>query len=480
MNSNQTDMIFHTQGGRIALSLLRRLAEASMVHGDGSLRLGGRQEVILGGVPREACELVRRTIGSRLVEHHPRHPNIVTTRAICARSNRTPWLSEGTYEGILQGFQSAPGIAVDIVDPRQTRVPLFTGDIHFVATPTPDYWLLYLNHGADRVRSSLTVALHSDDIPAVAALVQHRTQRGEALDLPALQRDLETRLQGRTTKVGHEALAYPTTITPLSGFELDGKRDCYSLGIAVQTCPLPGAFLVDLAMLAERHQLANAHITPCKGLLIHGIPRAARPYFERLLLKHRINLHPGAWDHVCLDGWLRPELDGCARALLRTLNEQVPHAGALSLALVAGKGAMPDTPIIIRAELPKNRWSLFSRRPRFSLFARENFERNNSKIVAYGQCIPAPALADHVIALIDCYGTARDDVAAASSPPIPVMPRLSAHRCMTCETEYDERYGDPLGDIPPGTPFLDLPEDWSCPTCGAPAEDYKSVRGTAA
>jgi rubredoxin len=32
--------------------------------------------------------------------------------------------------------------------------------------------------------------------------------------------------------------------------------------------------------------------------------------------------------------------------------------------------------------------------------------------------------------------------------------------------EY-ERYGDPDNGIEPGTSFDNLPEDWTCPVCGA-------------
>ena len=37
--------------------------------------------------------------------------------------------------------------------------------------------------------------------------------------------------------------------------------------------------------------------------------------------------------------------------------------------------------------------------------------------------------------------------------------------CTFCGWVYDPAKGDPDGGIPPGTPFADLPEDWSCPKC---------------
>ena len=45
-------------------------------------------------------------------------------------------------------------------------------------------------------------------------------------------------------------------------------------------------------------------------------------------------------------------------------------------------------------------------------------------------------------------------------------------QCRFCSHIYDEAEGDPDTGIPPGTPFEDLPEDWSCPDCGAAKADY--------
>jgi len=38
--------------------------------------------------------------------------------------------------------------------------------------------------------------------------------------------------------------------------------------------------------------------------------------------------------------------------------------------------------------------------------------------------------------------------------------------CSACNYVYDEALGDPDGNIPPGTRFEDIPDDWVCPVCG--------------
>ncbi|GAA5066555.1 [NiFe]-hydrogenase assembly chaperone HybE [Roseibacterium beibuensis] len=44
--------------------------------------------------------------------------------------------------------------------------------------------------------------------------------------------------------------------------------------------------------------------------------------------------------------------------------------------------------------------------------------------------------------------------------------------CKICWTPYDPAEGDSYRQIDPGTAFRDLPEDWSCPNCGAPKEHF--------
>jgi rubredoxin len=45
--------------------------------------------------------------------------------------------------------------------------------------------------------------------------------------------------------------------------------------------------------------------------------------------------------------------------------------------------------------------------------------------------------------------------------------------CQVCGYVYDPAVGDDEGGIPAGTSFEDLPEDWTCPICGAGKDDFE-------
>ena len=44
--------------------------------------------------------------------------------------------------------------------------------------------------------------------------------------------------------------------------------------------------------------------------------------------------------------------------------------------------------------------------------------------------------------------------------------------CKVCWHVYDPAEGDPVWQIPSGTPFADLPEHWSCPNCSTPKDGF--------
>jgi len=53
---------------------------------------------------------------------------------------------------------------------------------------------------------------------------------------------------------------------------------------------------------------------------------------------------------------------------------------------------------------------------------------------------------------------------------------MKKYVCGPCSYVYDPEQGDPENGVEPGTPFENLPDDWVCPTCGAPQDDFFPLR----
>lgn len=49
------------------------------------------------------------------------------------------------------------------------------------------------------------------------------------------------------------------------------------------------------------------------------------------------------------------------------------------------------------------------------------------------------------------------------------------YRCVICGFEYDEEFGWPEDGLEPGTRWADIPDDWTCPDCGATKADFEMV-----
>jgi len=47
----------------------------------------------------------------------------------------------------------------------------------------------------------------------------------------------------------------------------------------------------------------------------------------------------------------------------------------------------------------------------------------------------------------------------------------------SCGYIYNPDRGDRKRKIPKGTPFADLPEDWTCPSCGMSKRNFKPLAG---
>lgn len=49
------------------------------------------------------------------------------------------------------------------------------------------------------------------------------------------------------------------------------------------------------------------------------------------------------------------------------------------------------------------------------------------------------------------------------------------YQCSICGWIYEPEIGDPTSGIRSGIAFGDLPDDWTCPVCGARKEDFVPI-----
>ncbi len=52
---------------------------------------------------------------------------------------------------------------------------------------------------------------------------------------------------------------------------------------------------------------------------------------------------------------------------------------------------------------------------------------------------------------------------------------MKKYKCLLCPYIYDPEIGDPDNGVAPGTAFEDIPEEWTCPECGAPKDQFEPI-----
>ena len=103
---------------------------------------GSRQDLLF---PLEVNDEHLDVISKFNVEIEPNrsYQNIVCSYVSADIFDMTYWLKGSTYLYILEGFDFKPKLKINITDPKQRLVPLFNGNLNFIASDNEDYW--YLN-----------------------------------------------------------------------------------------------------------------------------------------------------------------------------------------------------------------------------------------------------------------------------------------------------------------------------------------------
>ena len=50
---------------------------------------------------------------------------------------------------------------------------------------------------------------------------------------------------------------------------------------------------------------------------------------------------------------------------------------------------------------------------------------------------------------------------------------MKKYECTVCHWVYDPQVGDQDNGVEPGTPFEQIPDDWTCPLCGVSKEELQ-------
>ncbi len=465
-----------THGGHIAPNDLRQVAGWAADYGLTNVEISNRQSVLLGPLKTTVREDLNRRIqalGLPTDAGQPNGQNIVSSLPATDVFPDTPWLTAGVYLDVLAQFGMAPRLKVNLIDPVQTLVAPFTGNINMVASPEPNCWYAFLRPSGSVRRYRWPILIDSESIGAfVQAVEKHyfanEADTGNRATLDTFYRAVMADFQGRTRRVTHDMTLPDAQTSVYEGFH-QTRNGNYWLGLYRKNYAFSLDFISALCDLCRNTRIGKLYLTPYKTLLIKDIREADRPSWERLLGRFGIRTNLPAW-HL---NWHLPNADEQTVLIRNQLINQLDEADARTDALSFAVN-VPFSEAAASVVLHRNRDVGPGRPTTFDIYQRAGYSTTNTQYVLFAKSQSLAQLSENIRQLSLAYYERLSAPEAAlpdsAADPSAEQPKHLVHQCPNCRSRYDARYGEPQRGIAAGTAFNEL-AGYVCGVC----EEEKSA-----
>jgi rubredoxin len=440
-----------------------------------SVNFGSRQDILfpLKDAKEEQLESISK-FNTDIIDNRS-YQNIVSSYVSADIFDMTHWLKGSTYLYILEGFNFLPKLKINITDPKQRLVPIFSGNLNYIASEQEDYW--YLNVKLPHWNSSefYPVLIYSWDITSISKQIEAIHEDISDIDelFFVMNKNLET-----NNKAMEKELKVPFQTFPYyEGMNRLGS-DSYWLGLYWRNNKYDLSFLKDFCGFCLDNSIGKICITPWKSFVVKGIKKSSRPELERFLGKRGINVR-----HSQLEmNWHVPIDDGEALELKKFLvrsfdqNDISTYGLTFGISNEIGKRSHFAAVVIEKNSLP-TLVKDFEVRPTYNVLHFENFDPNTQKCITYAQDIDKIELPGLLMELSKMYfeQLGRSDETESTTKAELLETQQTFFQCQACLTVYDETFGDLAANIPAGTKFEDLVDSYECPVCSAPKNTFKKT-----
>ena len=403
------------------------------------------------------------------------YQNIVSSYVSADVFDMTYWLKGSTYLYILEGFDFLTQLKINITDPKQRLVPLFSGNLNFIASESEDYWYLNIKLPHWEKAAYYPVLIYSWDIATISKTIE--TIYEDITDVEELFFVVNKKIDTNNKAIEKELQVPYLTFPYYEGMNRMGL-DQYWLGLYWRNNKYDLSFLKEFCGFCLDNSIGKICITPWKSFIIKGIKQKSRPELERFLGQWGINVRHSQLEmnwHVPVDDTEALDLK---KFLVRSFDQNDISTYGLTFGISNDVGKRSHFSSILieknaSPEIVKN----FEVRPTYNVLYFENFDPNTQKYVAYAQDVDKIELPGLLMELSKKYfeqlGKVRiQEETKTSSEEKATQPM---HQCQSCFTVYDKSYGDAKAGIASETDFNALPEDYVCSVCEAPKSTFKSV-----
>lgn len=475
METKKSDLIrAFVKGGILSPADMLRIMDISRKLGNKYVLFGSRQDIMFPSNGAEEMSISQAfraiNIDYELGSDQSEFQNIVSSYVAVHVTETTNWVKEDTYHFVIDNFDYRPKIKINIVDPVQSIIPLFTGELNFIASKEENYWYLY-------VRSGNTVEcwpklIFTQDIAKISKVLEEMILSFNSVTVDELFIIMQGKKRINYRPI-QEVLKFSDSIFPYYEGLNAMLNNQYWLGLYWRNNCYDIDFMSAACRLCQDTNIAKINIIPWKAFVIKGIKSTDRIRWEKLMGKFGINER-----HSSLElNWHLPVIDAEAlelkRFLVRELDQQDISTHGLTFTIKTNRDMFLFTSIVIQ----KNKEIESSER--YDILYAKNFNPNNIVYQVYAQSVRKEVIPALLIELSKLYfrqlNPEREPV-AGKSKVAHVNGTTPSYQCSNCLTVYDRKYGDPFASIPPGVPFEDLPNTYKCHVCDSPKSEFVPVK----
>lgn len=466
-------------GGVLTPRDLRKIIGIARDLGNEVVHFGSRQDILFPGddVDQKKLDEEFGSIRTNYEWSGQRYQNIVTSYVAVDILPSRSWVTTGTYYNVLEYFDHRPRLKVNIADPKQSLVPLFNGQLNFVASEHKDYWYLFIKFRMSGELQRWPVLVYSQDVGKVAAAIEacyfEENQEAE-ISAEALFDKVNEELDANNRTIDSQ-LEHPDEPFPYyEGFNKMGNNK-YWLGLYWRNNRYTISFLEKVCDLCDQTNSGRIIITPWKSFIIKDISEEDRPEWELLCGTNGINLR-----HSSLElNWHLPVLDESALALKNYLVDVFDRHDISTYGLTFSIKEQPANLFTSIAILSQPSIRLFGKYDlirRYNVFYSKNFDPNAEEYIPFAMYARKGELPGVLMELSRIFYSQTNQKNGQSQPQTDSdQATHTVYQCSHCLTVYDKQYGDPSAEISADTAFEGLPESYQCSLCEAPKSAFEET-----
>lgn len=401
------------------------------------------------------------------------YQNIVCSYVSADVFEMTHWLNGSTYLYILEGFDYLPKLKINITDPKQRLVPIFNGNLNYIASESEDYWYLNIKLPHWSGPAYYPVLIYSWDINAVSKAIEEIHE--DVQDVDELFFVLNKNLNTNNKNIEKELKVPFTTFPYYEGMNRMGL-DQYWLGLYWRNNRYDLAFLKEFCGFCLDNRIGKICITPWKSFIVKGIKQKNREELERFIGQWGINVRHSQLEmnwHLPVDDKEALELK---KFLVRSFDQNDISTYGLTFGISNDVGKRSHfSSIIVEKNIPPMMVKDFEVRPTYNVLHFLNFDPNTQKYIAYARDVDKIELPGLLMELSKKYFEQLGSNTEKKEPTSKKDARQSreVYQCQSCFTVYDDLYGDEKSAIAKGTLFKDIPEGYVCSVCESPKANFE-------